>query len=143
MIELSRTPARRRMANCTIMVVVALDVTRIGNILESCLMAGPTIRRRAVKPPIHMTLRTLSLLMRTGQWESSATMVKLSRTPARRGVANRTIMVVVALNVTRVSDIGEGLLVAGPTVSRSPRKPPAHMASRTIHHPVSPRQRIV
>ena len=59
--------------------------------------------------------------------------------PAVGRMAGGAVVVELSLNVVRIGNIRERLLVARPAIGRSAPKPPAHMASGAIHCPVSPR----
>ena len=82
MIELCWVPSFRRMTDRTVVVEVSLLVVRVLHTVEVIGMTGVAIRRRPIEVPIHVALATLCLTMRTGQWESPAAVVELSRAPA-------------------------------------------------------------
>ncbi len=138
-IQRSRRPSRRRMADRAFVVHLMLDVIRVPRRFELRPMASEAVGGSSVIPGL-VALHTIGRPVRAGQGEVRVVVVDRSRFPSVLRVTNRAIVVVVAAHVIRIADALEVCQVAGVTVGGRSVEPGC-VALVARQRPVSPLQR--
>jgi len=132
-IKLRRCPSGGRVTLLARMRQLQLDVIWVIRAIIVCLMAGPTVLRRAVELPIYVALRATDIDVSPGKREIGQVVIEGSGLPRRRRVALCAIMIVVSSDVIWIGDALVIALVTRPAVRRQVLILSVHVAGQAVH----------